>query len=124
MDIVCKESLEYLSVTETKTISKEDEIIVCAFCSHPITTPSKQIIIHDAFRHIFANPHGYVFEIGCFSEAMGCRPVSNPSIEFSWFIGYSWQTCVCNQCATHLGWFFLSESDHFWGLILEKLVFP
>lgn len=123
MDIICKESLDYLSVTETKTISKEDEIIVCAFCSHPITTPSKQILIHDAFRHIFANPHGYVFEIGCFSEAMGCRPVSNPSIEFSWFIGYSWQTCICCQCATHLGWFFSSKSDHFWGLIFEKLVF-
>ncbi|MCM2283325.1 MAG: cereblon family protein [Desulfobacula sp.] len=124
MDIVCKESLDYLSVAETKTDSKEDEIIVCAFCSHPITTPSKQILIHDGFRHIFANPHGYVFEIGCFSEAMGCRPVSNPSAEFSWFIGYSWQTCICSQCATHLGWFFSSESDHFWGLILEKLVFP
>ena len=124
MDIICKQSPDYLSIQETKTLPNNEEIIVCAFCNYPITDPSKQIIIHHTFRHIFANPHGYVFEIGCFSDAMGCRPVSNPSTDFSWFMGYSWQTCICSQCSTHIGWYFSSKSNHFWGLILEKLVFP
>jgi len=77
-----------------------------------------------AFRHTFANPHGYLFEIGCFGDAWGCAPASPPSSEFSWFKGYLWKIGVCRGCSTHLGWVFLSDVHRFFGLILDKLIFP
>jgi hypothetical protein len=123
MEIICKQTPDNLSIEETKTVLKDEKIVICSVCYQKITDPSKQIIVHQSFRHIFANPHGYVFEIGCFSDAIGCHPASISSNEFSWFIGYSWQIGICNQCSAHLGWFFSSELNNFWGLILEKLIF-
>jgi hypothetical protein len=124
MEVICKQSPHRVPGEETKTLPREEEIIVCANCNHHITDPSKQIMVNGSFRHIFANPHGYVFEIGCFSDAGGCRPGSVSSYEFSWFVGFSWQICSCNYCSNHLGWMFSSESKKFYGLILEKLIFP
>ncbi len=124
MDVICKESTQKQAQEKMQAAEQEEEVIVCAYCSHPITDPEKQIIVNDSFRHVFANPHGIVFEIGCFSQARGTRPTSIPSSEFSWFVGFSWQICVCRYCSTHLGWVFTSDSQKFHGLILEKLIFP
>ena len=109
---------------ETETQAEAEEVIVCAACSSPVTDPSRQIQVSGRFSHVFANPHGHVFEIGCFSEAKGCMAVSTPSDEFSWFPGFSWQIGICRQCVSHLGWVFISEREKFYGLILDKLVFP
>ena len=136
MTVVCKQSVDQSTEEKTDTLSKEDEIIICASCFNHITDPGRQIIVNNSFHHTFANPHGYVFEIGCFSTARGCRPGSISSNEFSWFIGYSWKIGVCNYCSTHLGWIFSSDTNglrvtfrsrgtnNFFGLILEKLIFP
>ncbi|MCD4675516.1 MAG: hypothetical protein K8S18_05900 [Desulfobacula sp.] len=124
MLVVCKQSVDLSTRKKTDTLPKEDEIILCAFCNNPVTDPSRQIIVNNSFHHTFANPHGYVFEIGCFSNAKGCVPGSIASSEFSWFIGYSWKIGVCNYCSSHLGWIFSSKSNKFFGLILEKLIFP
>ncbi len=124
MDVVCKKSVDSVTQEKIETSPKEDEIIVCAFCNHHITDPSNQIIVNNSFRHTFANPHGHVFEIGCFGDAKGCRPGSLPSNEFSWFVGFSWRIGVCAYCSTHLGWIFSSETNKFYGLIIEKLIFP
>jgi len=123
MKVICKQLPLAETFSENKTLPQGRESIVCALCNHHITDSSKQIIINNSFHHIFANPHGNVYEIGCFSNAGGCRPISKSSVEFSWFIGFSWQICVCNYCSNHLGWFFSSESEKFYGLILEKLIF-
>ena len=136
MKVVCKQSTYLSTEKKTETIPKEDEIIICAFCNNHVTDPSRQIAVNNSFYHAFANPYGYVFEIGCFSDAKGCVPISMSSTEFSWFMGYSWKIGFCNYCSTHLGWIFSSESHNlkvtrnpmvtrkFFGLILEKLVFP
>jgi len=71
----------------------------------------------------FANPHGIVFEIGCFTAVKGCGYVGPPSDEFSWFAGYDWRVAVCFMCLTHLGWFFSSAGkESFHGLILDRLI--
>ena len=124
MVVVCKQSVDPSTLEKTDSQSKEDEIIICAACRTGITDPDRQIIINNSFLHTFVNPHGYVFEIGCFSNARGVRPASISSNEFSWFVGYSWEIGVCHNCSTHLGWIFSSGSDLFFGLILEKLIFP
>ncbi len=124
METICKESPEISTSEETKTLAQDDDIIVCAQCGHHITEPVKQMMVDDAFRHVFANPHGHVFEIGCFSHARGCRSGSIPSLEFSWFRGFAWEIGVCQYCTTHLGWIFSSGSQTFYGLILDRLIFP
>ncbi len=95
--------------------------LVCAFCQHPVTFPAFRIEVHGEHRHTFANPHGLVFHIGCFSEAPGCRPVGAPSSEFPWFSGYDWQVGRCARCGLHLGWLFTSAAASFHGLILDRL---
>lgn len=124
MTIVCRKSSDILTEKKTQIFSKDEEIIICAFCNNHVTDPFKQIMKDDSWYHTFANPYGCVFEIGCFSRAKGCISASASSNEFSWFPGFSWQVGVCNYCATHLGWIFSSESSKFFGLIIEKLIFP
>ena len=124
MNIICKQSVDASTENRTRQISQEEEIIICALCNNHVTDPSRQIIVNNSFHHTFANPYGHVFEIGCFKDAEGCNPASISSTEFPWFTGYSWKIGACSYCSTHLGWIFSSESDQFFGLIIEKLIFP
>jgi hypothetical protein len=123
METIFKQQNDTEAVAEDSTIAEDEKIILCAACFHHITDPGKQVQVNQSFTHIFSNPHGIVFEIGCFAEAPGCYPASPFYSEFSWFIGYSWSIAACSNCSDHLGWVFSSQSDGFWGLILDKLIF-
>lgn len=81
-------------------------------------------VIGGSHAHVFANPGGLVFEIGCFQEAFGCRGEGPFVAEFSWFAGFAWQVAVCRACEAHLGWRYRPLSGAapgFWGLILSRL---
>jgi hypothetical protein len=67
------------------------------------------------------NPGGWVYELGCFLEAPGCRSEGEPTEEHTWFAGHAWRIALCVECGTHLGWRFDGTSGAFWGLILERL---
>jgi hypothetical protein len=97
------------------------EFLCCAVCLHPITRLTDRIVINERHQHVFANPHGYIFEIGCFAHAPGCVCAGELTTFFSWFPGYAWQAAHCGQCLTHLGWRFLAEDTQFFGLVLERL---
>ena len=104
---------------------EEEEYILCRQCRQAITKPADRIVMQGSHRHTFANPHGIVFEIGCFKSVRGCGYAGNASDDFSWFAGYSWRVCFCNMCLTHLGWMFsLKGLDTFYGLILDRLIEP
>ena len=104
---------------------EEEEYIICRQCRQAITRPDDRIAMQGAHRHTFANPHGVVFDIGCFKNVIGCGYAGAASDEFTWFAGYSWRICYCAMCLTHLGWIFSSTSgDVFHGLILDKLIEP
>ena len=104
---------------------EESRYILCRQCYHPVTSPNDRIAVQGAHHHTFANPHGIVFEIGCFKTADGCAYAGPASDEFTWFTGYSWRVCFCSMCLTHLGWLFVSLSgDGFHGLILDRLIEP
>ncbi|MEM7030148.1 MAG: cereblon family protein [Chloroflexota bacterium] len=94
----------------------------CVECHHPITRKDQKIEVNGQHRHVCMNPHGYVYQLGCFSTASGCLPASQPTEEFSWFPGYAWQICVCEQCHTLIGWAFRAPDARFWGLIINQLV--
>ena len=118
---------------ETTTLEREsedpspdaEEFILCRQCHQPITRPTERITVQGAHQHTFANPHGIIFEIGCFKNTKGCGYAGAASDEFTWFAGYSWRICICALCLTHLGWIFSSKGgDNFHGLILDRLIEP
>ncbi|MEJ2658432.1 MAG: cereblon family protein [Desulfobacterales bacterium] len=108
--------------TKDDTLEQE-EFIRCRQCRNIIASPDDRITVQGAHRHTFANPHGIVFEIGCFKAVKGCGHVGLPSDEFSWFSGYSWRVAICFMCLTHLGWVFTAYGkESFHGLILDRLI--
>jgi len=101
----------------------EDDDIFCRQCLQPVTNVKERIHRQGAHIHTFANPHGLVFEIGCFKNADGCGYAGPAMDEFTWFSGYRWRMALCRTCLVHLGWLFLSSgSDRFNGLILDRLL--
>ena len=103
----------------------KDEYILCRQCNHVITSQEERISVDGAHQHTFANPHGILFEIGCFRTAVGCGYTGHATDDFTWFKGFSWRIAVCGSCITHLGWFFVSSGNYnFNGLILDRLTSP
>jgi len=118
-----------------KKIEKQEEegtnggnAILCRQCKNKITTSSNRIEKNGRHKHVFNNPGGYIFEIGCFGAAPGCVNQGQPSLEFSWFAGFSWRFSLCSGCHTHLGWVYQSVggqntgSSSFFGLVLDRLI--
>lgn len=108
---------------ETKDqASEKEEYLRCRQCNNVITSPSERIQIQGSHQHTFANPHGIVFEIGCFKSVKGCGHIGPSSDEFSWFKGFRWRVAVCIVCLMHLGWLFVApDGTSFHGLILDRL---
>jgi hypothetical protein len=118
-------------VPDKKTDEKAEQLLgagdghplICAACSHPITTTGARIEMLGMHVHECVNPHGHHFRIGCFAAAPGALPVSNSSAEWSWFPGYRWQVVACASCREHVGWLYTRAEDaRFHGLILDALV--
>ncbi len=110
-----------LADPDTFDQTKEAPRIFCRNCRFAVTSPSERIEVNSFHRHTFANPNGYLFEIGCFKEAEGCAATGMRTDEFTWFKGYFWQVGICRKCHNHLGWLFQSSGDYFYGLILNRL---
>ncbi len=116
--ILVEESLE-----EAETPPVPEPALRCRACGSAITSKDQRIAVNGRHDHVFFNPHGHVFEIGCFARAPGAFSASPPSSEFSWFPGFSWQIAGCAACRAHLGWRFQGErSSGFFGLILDRLI--
>ncbi len=129
MTTVCRHKTDINTQEASDPVSKEEEVVICRVCNNVVTRPFHQTMVNNAFSHAFANPHGHVFEIGCFIKAEGCVSVLDSSSEFTWFSGYSWKIGVCTNCAAHLGWVFSLDNPasdslkHFYALILDRLIF-
>ena len=106
-------------------LSEDEPYILCRQCRQALARPADRITVQGSHRHTFANPHGLVFEIGCFVNVKGCGYAGEATNEFTWFAGCSWRVCFCAMCLTHLGWIFSSRGGHsFHGLILDRLIEP
>jgi len=96
--------------------------LLCSSCGATVTFHSYTIRVEGSFEHVFTNPHGYVFRLGCFSMAPGAYPVGEYTEEFAWFSGTQWRFAVCASCLVHLGWKFVrADGSAFYGLVLTKL---
>jgi hypothetical protein len=99
----------------------KERFILCKSCRYIITSTDKSIAVNGKFKHTNANPAGIVYEIGCFSSATGCIIWGNTVPEYTWFPGYSWCYAICLNCLEHLGWFYQSNENRFFGLILDRI---
>ena len=103
--------------------SEAGEAFRCRFCQAKITTAAQMIAVNGSHRHVFTNPLGKVYEIGCFSRAPGCMNQGQPTTECTWFTGCAWRFSLCSSCFSHLGWQYHSDlTGYFFGLILANLL--
>ena len=129
VELICKKTDRLSQEKNTPEFEQAVEpVILCKNCKAFVTKPEFAIHTEQGFSRTFANPAGYVFDIGCFATAPGCREGSAPSSEFSWYPGYEWCIGLCRNCAFQLGWVFLSaqkgRDSKFYGLVLDYLIFP
>ncbi|MCJ2166002.1 MULTISPECIES: cereblon family protein [unclassified Pseudodesulfovibrio] len=97
-------------------------VLVCRVCRSRITRRDLGMEVHGSHRHVFFNPHGQVFELGCFASAKNILPTGPKTGEFTWFSGFDWQAVACTGCITHLGWRYTGSHGGFFGLILASLI--
>ena len=95
-------------------------VLLCLACGGFLCRMDDGIVIDGKHDHTFANPHGIVFPIRCFSTVSGGRCQGPASAEFSWFRGCRWQILACGNCATHVGWRFSGRLD-FFALISSRI---
>lgn len=100
---------------------KKKEFLICKNCSHIITSLDYKIEIDGRHIHTFKNPAGVVYTIGCFSKAVGCFNFGDLTEQYTWFPGFAWCYANCFNCFMHLGWFYQSNQNRFYGLILNHL---
>lgn len=109
-------------VIERDARAGEPGALVCAACGAPVTTAAARAERFGAHVHVFSNPDGLRFEIGCFSAAPGVRLIGEEILAFTWFPSFAWTVALCARCAVQLGWRYRSAfGAEFFGLILEKL---
>ena len=113
---VCSKILQETEAEEKK------ESIICKNCRNEITTVEYSFAVNGQHAHIFKNPQGITFHIGCFSRAWGCFSYGIPTYEATWFAGFTWRVAVCANCFTHLGWHYQSGTENFYGLIMANLL--
>ena len=65
---IAKRKLEKVPNSE-----EEKELLYCTYCSKLITSGDQRIQIGESHKHVFTNPAGITFSIGCFREASGSR---------------------------------------------------
>jgi hypothetical protein len=95
--------------------------ICCKSCGQVVAKRADQGACVEGEEHTFRNPAGYSFHVIVFSQALGCKQVGPAVAQDSWFPGYAWQISVCEECETHLGWYFNKGGESFHGLIVTRL---
>ena len=109
------------STDDSDLLEREPAWLVCVQCRNRVTRPELAREVQGRFHHVCTNPHGFTFDLGCYSEAPGARPLGPAYAADSWFRGYVWKVAACGGCRAHLGWRFSSGEFAFWGLIRDQL---
>jgi hypothetical protein len=118
------EEIELIEIgpeTDNQEKTEREHLILCKFCGNHITSPKEIIEIGDNHSHTFSNPAGKTFIIGCFLTAIGCLNYGDSTTEYTWFPGFNWCYALCSGCHSHIGWFYKSNKNSFYGLILNSL---
>ncbi len=109
------------ALTELLQDPATGQYLVCGLCSHVITQAAHAMDVNGAHQHNCTNPHGFEYLVGCYAQALGCDIKGERNHADSWFPGYQWRLASCGDCQQHLGWYFDTADDFFYGLITERL---
>jgi len=99
----------------------DKNLVYCVECSHVLARASDATTVQGTHHHFCTNPHGFDFNVCCYSEALGCAISGQPTGADSWFAGYTWRFATCTGCTVHLGWLFETPGSHFYGLVRERI---
>lgn len=94
---------------------------LCAWCLNRVANDKDRLSFGGKSEFSFRNPEGRRFHIITFARTFGCRDVGIPTHQYTWFPGHAWSYCLCGQCRTHLGWFYVGPNT-FAGLIRDRIV--
>ncbi len=98
------------------------DFIYCAVCSSVIGRIADKTSINGSHDHVCTNPHGVTFQLGCWTQALGCTISGQRMAADTWFAGFRWRLASCAECRNHLGWYFdRDEATYFYGLILNRI---
>ena len=94
---------------------------LCAWCQNRVASEKDRFAHNGKGECTFRNPEGIRFEIITFSRTLGCKESGVPTLEHTWFPGYAWSYCQCDDCGQHLGWYYAGQQE-FAGLIIARIV--
>ena len=84
--IAANDSILLRPANETDTAERDTpekaDALFCAACRAPITSLRERISVNERHEHVFANPHGYIYQIGCFAVAPGCALIGEETAFF------------------------------------------
>jgi hypothetical protein len=123
LDLLNWQLIEYqLRKIKQEEESGKSQKLCCSHCRLIITREDQRIPVQGKHEHVYSNPNGIVFHIGCFASAPGCQSVGISTEEWTWFRGFTWQIAICKGCGEHLGWRYRrSDGDIFYGLLVNRL---
>ena len=120
---------DFRNIDETRVLDETDnrtgeewKKILCKNCLNDITTEEHGIAVNGAHEHTCRNPRGIRFTIGCYDGVRGCFVAGVSTFEYTWFPGYSWSYVICANCQAHLGWYYRSRENGFFGLIVDQIL--
>lgn len=101
---------------------KAFNLIKCRICKSLIAKRSDMVVMsNDGPLGAYVNPHGFVHETITVGKATGLALDGGPSMDYSWFPGYSWTMASCAECESSIGWLFRATRKNlrprsFWGI--------
>ncbi len=107
---------------DTDELFQKKNMVLCAICRHIITSPEEVFSVKGNCDHTFVNPAGNKFRIRCFADAPGSVNSGELTNEYTWFPGYQWNYALCGNCFFHLGWFYQSDGNSFYGFIVDSII--
>ncbi len=111
---------EAVSETDPSAGDTENDWL-CAWCHNRVANERDRFPYNGKDEFAFRNPEGIRFEIITFARTLGCQETGTPTLEHTWFPGYAWSFCLCDNCGQHLGWSYSSKIE-FAGLIIARIV--
>ena len=121
-DLIDAEELENEYSEKEDEKNKREHVFICKTCKNFVTNRKSITEINGDFIHLFQNPAGIYYRIGLFANAKGCKTFGESTADFTWFPGFAWNYAICSSCFTHLGWFYQSGDNNFFGLIMDHLI--
>jgi len=95
---------------------------LCGWCHSRVANERDRFNVEGRDEFVFTNPEGIRFAIITFSEAPGCTQSGVATLQHTWFAGFAWSYCHCQECGQHLGWHYSGKEQVFVGLIKSRIV--